>query len=42
MFLAVLSPHLGSATYQTRNAMAGLAAVNILCALEGKSMPSEV
>ncbi|XP_075238358.1 glyoxylate reductase/hydroxypyruvate reductase-like isoform X2 [Lycorma delicatula] len=38
----VLSPHLGSATYQTRNAMAGLTAVNILCALEGKTMPSEV
>ncbi|CAH0725534.1 unnamed protein product, partial [Brenthis ino] len=31
-------PHLGSATYQTRNAMARLSAENILLALNGKRM----
>ncbi|CAH0755959.1 unnamed protein product [Diatraea saccharalis] len=31
-------PHLGSATIETRNAMASIAANNILLALEGKSM----
>uniref|UniRef100_A0A069DYG7 Glyoxylate reductase/hydroxypyruvate reductase n=1 Tax=Panstrongylus megistus TaxID=65343 RepID=A0A069DYG7_9HEMI len=36
----VLTPHIGSATVQTRNKMAEVAAQNILAALEGKPMPS--
>lgn len=36
--LVVLIPHLGSATWKTRNEMAALAATNILRALDGKPM----
>jgi glyoxylate reductase len=32
-------PHIGSATVETRNAMAVLAAQNVIAALEGKEMP---
>lgn len=32
-------PHIGSATVETRDAMSGIAAQNILAALEGKEMP---
>ncbi|CAA3033236.1 glyoxylate reductase hydroxypyruvate reductase-like [Olea europaea subsp. europaea] len=38
----VLFPHCGSATIETRNAMACRAAENILCGLEGKAMPSPI
>ena len=35
-------PHIGSATHATREAMAGLAVDNLLAALAGQPMPSEV
>lgn len=38
----VLSPHLGSATRETRDAMSVLTAQNILAALEGNPMPASV
>lgn len=38
----VLTPHLGSATAEAREAMSRLAAENIIAALEGKELPSEV
>jgi len=37
----VLLPHIGSATYQARMAMSELTANNIICALEGNTMPAE-
>jgi lactate dehydrogenase-like 2-hydroxyacid dehydrogenase len=37
---AVLIPHLGSATVQTRRAMADLAAANLLAGLEGRRPPA--
>lgn len=39
---SVIMPHLGSATVYTRNAMAKLAADNILRALNGEEMLSPV
>jgi glyoxylate/hydroxypyruvate reductase len=38
----VLLPHIGSATIQSRNAMAQLTAKNILAGLEGTKLPSEL
>ncbi|XP_053144827.1 glyoxylate reductase/hydroxypyruvate reductase isoform X2 [Hemicordylus capensis] len=38
----VILPHIGSATYATRNAMSALAANNLLAGLKGESMPSEL
>jgi len=38
----VLTPHIASATPQTRSAMARLAAENVLTALDGGPMPAEV
>jgi lactate dehydrogenase-like 2-hydroxyacid dehydrogenase len=38
----VLTPHIASATPQTRSAMARLAAENVLAALAGRSMQAEV
>jgi glyoxylate/hydroxypyruvate reductase len=38
----VILPHIGSACIETRNGMAVLTAKNILAALEGKKMPSEL
>ncbi|XP_053226523.1 glyoxylate reductase/hydroxypyruvate reductase isoform X2 [Podarcis raffonei] len=38
----VILPHIGSATYATRNAMSVLAANNLLAGLKGESMPSEL
>jgi len=35
-------PHIGSATIETRNAMAKIAAENILAAIEGKRMPHAI
>lgn len=35
---SVLAPHLGSATYRTRDKMAVAAAQNLINALEGKQM----
>lgn len=37
-FCAVVVPHLGSATVQTRDTMAVLAAQNVLNALQGTAM----
>lgn len=42
MLLLVLLPHLGSATEQTRNAMAELTAQNILRGLGGAEMITPV
>jgi glyoxylate reductase len=39
---AVLIPHLGSATVETRTAMANLAATNALAFLDGKTPPNPV
>jgi glyoxylate reductase len=39
---AVLIPHLGSATVETRTAMANLAATNALAFLDGKTPPNLV
>ncbi|XP_051931797.1 glyoxylate reductase/hydroxypyruvate reductase [Hippocampus zosterae] len=38
----VVLPHIGSATYSTRGAMASLAAQNLLGGLQGTQMPSEL
>lgn len=38
----VLVPHIGSATYQTRERMARLAVANLIAGLEGRSLPSSV
>lgn len=38
----VLAPHIGSATDEAREAMAELAAMNIINALQGKEMPAKV
>uniref|UniRef100_A0A6J0TLE1 Glyoxylate reductase/hydroxypyruvate reductase n=1 Tax=Pogona vitticeps TaxID=103695 RepID=A0A6J0TLE1_9SAUR len=38
----VILPHIGSATYATRNKMSVLAANNLLAGLKGESMPSEL
>ncbi|XP_050799102.1 glyoxylate reductase/hydroxypyruvate reductase isoform X2 [Gopherus flavomarginatus] len=38
----VILPHIGSATYATRSAMAVLSANNLLAGLKGESMPSEL
>ncbi|XP_038060320.1 glyoxylate reductase/hydroxypyruvate reductase-like isoform X2 [Patiria miniata] len=38
----VVLPHIGSATLETRTAMAMLSAENLLTALEGKPMPAQV
>lgn len=38
----VVLPHIASATYSARSAMSKLAAENILAALKGESMPSEI
>jgi glyoxylate reductase len=38
----VLAPHIGSATLEARNAMARLAALNLLAVLEGRSPLHEV
>lgn len=38
----VLTPHIASATYETRDLMAKLAAVNIICVFEGKNPPGLV
>ncbi|XP_061490604.1 glyoxylate reductase/hydroxypyruvate reductase isoform X1 [Rhineura floridana] len=38
----VILPHIGSATYATRNTMSVLAANNLLAGLKGESMPSEL
>lgn len=40
--IAVLYPHVGSATVETRSAMAVLAGKNLLSGLEGKPMPAPV
>lgn len=42
IMMIVLIPHIGSATVQTRTAMANLTAQNIINALEGKKMPAQV
>jgi glyoxylate reductase len=39
---AVLIPHLGSATIETRTAMALLAATNVLAVLRGDSAPTPI
>jgi glyoxylate reductase len=39
---AVLAPHTASATREARTAMSRLAAENVIAALEGRSLPSEV
>lgn len=39
---AVLAPHTASATVEARTAMSRLAAENVIAALEGRPMPSEV
>jgi glyoxylate reductase len=39
---AVITPHLGSASRQSREAMADLAVDNLLAALDGKPMPAQV
>lgn len=38
----VILPHIGSATYGTRNTMSLLAANNLLAGLRGEPMPSEL
>ncbi|KAJ1204642.1 hypothetical protein NDU88_000082 [Pleurodeles waltl] len=38
----VILPHIASATVETRNAMAALAANNLLAGLQGEAMPKEV
>jgi glyoxylate reductase len=38
----VLAPHTASATHEARSAMSRLAAENVIAALEGRPMPSEV
>ncbi|XP_048360371.1 glyoxylate reductase/hydroxypyruvate reductase [Sphaerodactylus townsendi] len=38
----VILPHIGSATYATRNSMSVLAANNLMAGLKGESMPSEL
>uniref|UniRef100_A0A8D0TCB9 Glyoxylate reductase/hydroxypyruvate reductase n=1 Tax=Sus scrofa TaxID=9823 RepID=A0A8D0TCB9_PIG len=38
----VILPHIGSATYRTRNTMSVLAANNLLAGLRGEPMPSEL
>ncbi|KAJ6652906.1 hypothetical protein lerEdw1_010517 [Lerista edwardsae] len=38
----VILPHIGSATYATRNKMSVLAANNLLAGLKGETMPSEL
>ncbi len=37
-----LAPHIGSATYRTRDAMAELAAVNLIAVLAGETPPNQV
>ncbi len=38
----VLEPHTASATHEARSAMSRLAAENVIAALEGQPLPSEV
>ena len=38
----ILSPHLGSATIETRNQMSALAAHNVIAFLQGRDLPSRV
>jgi len=38
----VLAPHVGSATFATRNRMAEIAARNVVAALAGRSIPNRV
>jgi glyoxylate reductase len=38
----VLEPHTASATHETRSAMSRLAAENVIAALEGRELPSEI
>jgi glyoxylate reductase len=38
----VLAPHTASATFEARSAMSRLAAENVIAALEGRPLPSEV
>lgn len=40
--LAVVLPHIGSATYSTRGVMSVLTANNLLAGLTGSEMPSEL
>lgn len=40
--LSVISPHIGSSTFVSRNAMGDLAARNIIAVYEGKEMPAEI
>ena len=35
-------PHIGSATTETRNAMAAMAAQNVIAGLQGKQLPNIV
>lgn len=42
LFPAVILPHIGSATYKTRNTMSLLAVNNLLAGLRGEPMPSEL
>ncbi len=37
-----VTPHIGTSTVETRDAMARLTAENIIAALEGREMPAEV
>ena len=41
-FLTVVIPHIGSATLQSRTAMAMLTANNIIAALNGSKMPAQL
>lgn len=41
-FRCVILPHIASATFETRRGMATLAAKNLLAALDGEEMPSEL
>lgn len=42
LFFPVILPHIGSATYATRNTMSLLAVNNLLAGLRGEPMPSEL
>ena len=39
--LTVITPHIGSASYETRTQMAVLAAQNLLCGLKEQEMPAQ-
>ena len=39
---SVLTPHMGSATQQARDAMASLAVDNLLAGIHGKEMPANI